>query len=146
MKRLALILVILLLFTFTHSKKQFNLGGLLGNNQANNPNYGNNSLQGVLNSLNGGQQPYTNQGFAPGVAGPNNQRARVDPGCQLSGCNQELCVSAGAQSTASPCIYKREFDCLKTSNAYCRNSNNSCSWVPNQQIDACVANARRQGN
>lgn len=63
----------------------------------------------------------------------------IDPGCQVGGCNNEICTEAGIGRITSNCTYMPFFDCYK--NASCRvQINGQCAWTQDKSFSDCLSN------
>ena len=57
--------------------------------------------------------------------------------CAIAGCSGELCLPKDAASgTASICVFKEEYECLKLTTCGCNAG--KCGWDENEKYRECV--------
>lgn len=79
-------------------------------------------------------------GYFTTQTGQKEEPTRVVGACKVSGCNSELCVSAG-ESISSTCQYKEEYSCYQSASCEVQPSG-ECGWTPTDKLNQCISTAR----
>lgn len=57
--------------------------------------------------------------------------------CKVGGCNGELCLEENAEELSTICLYKPEYECLKTTACEVQ-ENSQCGWTKTEELGKCL--------